>query len=106
MPCYTQQQVEQVLDGIKDINLLAEGLREMGFGVTISGQNVAFNGRDATGKYQSGYYSNGTLVSQNPIDIVTLKKYVGVATIKKQAKSHKWTLEPVKGNPFAFKLTK
>lgn len=110
MPCYTQQEVEQILEGIKDLQLLKEGLEEMGYSVRLIGQTLAYAGKNKlTGAYSQGSYTDGVLTSVDAYakpDVGMIKKFVGVANLKKNAKSHKWTLKPVKGNPFAYTVQK
>lgn len=110
MPCFTMQTIEQTLENIKDINLLAEGLREMGYRVDVRGDTLSFSGNNKlTGEYSSGNYAFGRLTTQQQYatpDTSVIRKFVGVATVKKNAKQHKWTLTPVKGNPFAFTIQK
>ncbi len=97
----------QTLDGINDITLLKAALEEMGFTVRLVNQSLAYSGvYKATGFYHSGSYDSGVLKSQDKLDIPALRKYVGVANLKKNAASHKWKLTPVKGNPFKFEAQK
>jgi hypothetical protein len=113
MPCYAVREVEQVLENIPDIQLLAGGLKEMGFNAQVSGTSIYFSGVDkTTGMYQSGSYANGKLTTQEGLDLEMLKKYTAVANIKKQVaennkskyKSTKLTLHKL--SEFHYKVTK
>ena len=113
MPCYAVREVEQTLENIPDIKLLAGGLVEMGFQVRLIADTIAFSGVDkTTGMYQSGSYANGKLTTQEGLDLEMLKKYTAkaniIAQVEKQQKdkykstklSIKWTGE------FDFVITK
>jgi hypothetical protein len=113
MPCYAERTVEQALDNIPDLKLLAAGLEEMGFRVRLIANTISFSGVDkTTGMYQSGSYANGNLVTEEGLDLEMLKKYVAVASIKKQVaanneskyKSTKLTLHKL--SEFHYKVTK
>ena len=113
MPCYAVREVEQALENIPDIKLLAGGLQEMGFNAQVSGNSIYFSGVDkTTGMYQSGSYANGKLSSQEGLDLEMLKKYVAVASIKKQVaannadKYKKTKLTLHKTGEFSYKVTK
>lgn len=113
MPCYAERTVEQTLDNIPDIALLAKGLEEMGFRVRLIADTIAFSGVDkTTGMYQSGSYANGKLVTEEGLDLEMLKKYVAVASIKKQVaannadKYKKTKLTLHKTGEFNYKVTK
>jgi len=114
MPCYAERTVEQTLDNIPDLKLLAGGLQEMGFGVYLSSNTtISFSGVDkTTGMYQSGSYANGKLVTEEGLDLEMLKKYVAVASIKKQvaennsSKYKKTKLTLTQTGPFSFSVTK
>lgn len=110
MPCYSMQTYETTLVEVKDLELLKSALQEMGLQVEINGNRIVYSGRnEATGEYYSGSYQNGALVqsdSYSKIQVPLLKKYMGVANLKKNAAKYKWTLKPVKGNPFAFDVQK
>ena len=85
MPCYAVREVEQTLDNIPDIKLLAGGLQEMGFNAQVSGNSIYFSGVDkTTGMYQSGSYANGKLTTQEGLDIPTLTQCIAKANINKQ----------------------
>ena len=89
MPCYAQRTVTQSLSDVKDINLLARGLEEMGFTTRVLGKTVAFSGVDkTTGEYQSGEYRDGKLTSSNGMNLEALGQYVGKANIKKQVEEN------------------
>ena len=113
MPCYAVREVEQALENIPDIKLLAGGLQEMGFNAQVSGNSIYFSGVDkTTGMYQSGSYANGKLSSQEGLDLGLLQQYCGVANIKKQVaennaskyKATKLTLTKV--SEFKYVVTK
>jgi len=99
MPCNTQQTVEQTLEGITDPNLLAEGLREMGFQATVYGSTVSYYGKGLTGSFE-----NGKLSSTSPMDIPLLKKHTAVANLKKNAATHKWSIKKL--GEFKYAVTK
>jgi len=85
MPCYAERTVEQTLDNIPDLKLLAAGLEEMGFRVRLIANTISFSGVDkTTGMYQSGSYANGKLVTEEGLDLEMLKKYTAKANINKQ----------------------
>jgi hypothetical protein len=113
MPCYAERTVEQTLDNIPDIALLAKGLEEMGFRVRLIANAISFSGVDkTTGMYQSGSYANGKLTTQEGLDLGLLQQYCGVANIKKQVaennaskyKATKLTLTKV--SEFKYVVTK
>ena len=114
MPCYAVREVEQTLENIPDIKLLAGGLVEMGFTVQlVDNSEVVFYGVDkTTGMYQSGSYANGKLTTQEGLDLGLLQQYCGVANIKKQVaennaskyKATKLTLTKV--SEFKYVVTK
>lgn len=113
MPCYAVREVEQTLENIPDIKLLAGGLVEMGFQVRLIADTIAFSGVDkTTGMYQSGSYANGKLTTQEGLDLGLLQQYCGVANIKKQVaennaskyKATKLTLTKV--SEFKYVVTK
>jgi hypothetical protein len=113
MPCYAERTVEQTLDNIPDLKLLAAGLEEMGFRVRLVADTISFSGVDkTTGLYQSGSYANGNLTTQEGLDLEVLKKYVAVANVKAQVKANnedkykktKLTLHKV--GEFHYKVTK
>lgn len=110
MPCFSERTKEQILDNIKDISLLADGLREMGYTVNANAYGLSFYGTSKlSGEYSQGSYSDGklsTVDSYATPDVPTIKKFIAVANVRKNAKAHKWALTPVKGNPFAFEVQK
>jgi hypothetical protein len=114
MPCYAERTVEQTLDNIPDLKLLAGGLQEMGFRVYLSSNTtISFSGVDkTTGMYQSGSYANGKLTTQEGLDLEVLKKYVAVANVKAQVaannndKYKKTKLTLHKTGEFSYKVTK
>ena len=113
MPCYAVREVEQALENIPDIKLLAGGLVEMGFQVRLIADTIAFSGVDkTTGMYQSGSYANGKLTTQEGLDLGLLQQYCGVANIKKQiaennASKYKATkLTLTKVSEFKYVVTK
>ena len=105
--------VEQTLENIPDINLLAKGLEEMGFKTRVIAQTISFSGVDkTTGQYQSGSYENGKLTTQEGLNLGMLKKYVAIANVKKQVEANnldkykKTKLTLTKVGEFNYKVTK
>ncbi len=107
MPCYSMSTMETVLENIKDISLLKAALEDMGFTVRLVNSSLAFSGvYKETGQWHSGQYDNGVLSSDKQLSIPLLKKHVGVANLKSNAKKFGWTLKPVKGDAFKFTVQK
>ena len=107
MPCYSMQTVEQVLEGITDLNLLKAGLEEMGYQVRLTGTKLSYAGTNKAGQYSQGSYADGILTEQasySQVDVPTLKKYVGVANLKKNALSHKWQVKKL--GEFKYEVVK
>lgn len=104
MPCYTRSERTQVLNGIKDINLLAEGLREMGFTVIVNVNYLQFAGTNRlTGMYEQGAYRDGRLLSGSGLDLEALQKYVAVANIKSEIAKKNEQLNKQKKKPWRLK---
>jgi hypothetical protein len=112
MPCYGMRKVQQTLENITDINLLAAALEEMGLKTRVIAQTIAFSGVDSKGQYQSGSYANGKLTTQQGMDLGLLKKYTAIANLKKQVaannadKYKKTKLTMTKVSEFNYKVTK
>lgn len=107
------REVEQALDNIPDLKLLAAGLEEMGFRVRLIANTISFSGVDkTTGMYQSGSYANGKLVTEEGLDLEMLKKYTAKANIiaqvaKQQNDKYKATKLSIKWTgEFDFVITK
>ena len=108
MPCYQQRNVEQMLDINTDRELIAAGLREMGFTATLNSSGViTFSGTNSvSGIYDYGSISGTVLTSNYGLYITVLKKFIGVANLKQNAASHNWKLTPKGDDPFTFDLKK
>lgn len=105
MPCFTQSTVEQVLDGIKDLDLLKAALEEMGYRVEKTGERIDYRGiNKMTGNYSTGTYAAGTLISSVLEDVQKIQKYVAVANLKKNAAIHKWSLKKL--GEFQYEVAK
>lgn len=115
MPCYGMRTTTQVLEGIKDINLLAAAMNEMGLKTRVIAQTIAFSGvPQGTGEWLEGNYQNGKLTINNgdKLDLGALKKYTAIANLKKQVaannadKYKKTKLTLTKVSEFKYTVTK
>jgi hypothetical protein len=100
MPCYGMRTTTQTLEGIKDINLLASAMNEMGIATRVIANRIDFSGvPQGTGEWIEGSYSNErlTIKGGGRLDLEMLKKYTAVANLKKQV---------AKNNADRYKATK
>lgn len=103
MPCDQVRMMDVQFGEQTDHGLFAEALKEMGFNVSVSGNQVTF-----TRGYQTGYMRDGRLSIPQEMQgqVSTMKREYSKQVVKSAAKRFGWALQQDKQNEYKFIATR